>query len=145
VSYTAIRPASSADLPEILRLLREADLPTEGVSEHIGHFFAAETGGRIVGAIGFEKYGHDALLRSAVVHRDYRSAGIGSRLYEALRAKALAMKLRKFVLLTTTAEGYFRARGFTPIDRSAVTGPMSSSVEFTTACPSSAVCMQLTL
>jgi amino-acid N-acetyltransferase len=44
-------------------------------------------------------------------------------------------------LLTTTADVYFEKKGFRRIDRSTLTGPVTQSVEFTSACPSSAVCM----
>jgi amino-acid N-acetyltransferase len=145
VKSIVIRPATAADLPGILGLLRDAELPADGVPEHLAHFLAAESGTELLGAIGFERYGDEALVRSAVVDKKHRGSGIGGRLYESLRQQAHALHIRRLVLLTTTAEEYFRARGFVPIARGAVNGPMAASVEFTTACPSSAVCMELML
>jgi amino-acid N-acetyltransferase len=45
-------------------------------------------------------------------------------------------------LLTTTAQTYFPAFGFEQIARSAVPTSVQASVEFTSACPSSAVVMR---
>jgi amino-acid N-acetyltransferase len=49
------------------------------------------------------------------------------------------------VLLTNTAEGFFARKGFRRIDQKSVTGAVTSSVEFTGACPAHAACMELCL
>ena len=53
--------------------------------------------------------------------------------------------LREFYLLTTTAEEYFRKRGFKTIDRDEVHPQLLSSREFQDACPTSATCMRLVM
>lgn len=45
-------------------------------------------------------------------------------------------------LLTTTAENYFPAFGFRPVDRSAVPTELMASPEFQGACPASAIVMR---
>jgi len=145
VNSVNIRPAHSGDLTAIHRLLVEAGLPTEGLHDVVDNLLAAESEGTVCGAIGFEHYGEDALVRSAVVCKERQGQGIGARMYDELRKRAKGIGIRRFVLLTTTAEAYFRSRGFIAIDRSTVKGPMANSVEFTTACPSSATCMELIL
>jgi amino-acid N-acetyltransferase len=45
-------------------------------------------------------------------------------------------------LLTTTAEHYFSALGFARVERHDVPASVQTSIEFTTACPSSATVMR---
>jgi amino-acid N-acetyltransferase len=141
----AVRHTRPDDLPAVLALLAEASLPTEGVEEHFTDFLVAGETGRVTGAIGLEIYGDTALLRSAVVAPAHRSAGLGSALFEDIRALAAARGVRRLILLTNTAEEYFRRKGFVSIPAASVRGPVTASVEFTGACPSTAVCMELRL
>jgi amino-acid N-acetyltransferase len=138
-----IRQAAAGDVDAIIRLLEDAELPTDEVGRHVGTFLVAELQGTIIGAIGLEPYGDTALLRSAVVDPAHRGEAIGTRLYHALLCRAKESGARRMVLLTTTAEEYFRKKGFTRVDRTTITGPVTTSAEFTHACPSTAVCMEL--
>lgn len=61
-----------------------SDLPVDGVRENFSSFVVAEDRGAVTGAIGLEKFGTVALLRSAVVSPDHRGSGVGSRLVEQL-------------------------------------------------------------
>jgi amino-acid N-acetyltransferase len=140
-----IRQATDDDVDPIIRLLEGADLPTDDVSGHADTFLVAELQGMVIGAIGLEPYDDTALLRSAVVHPGHRGHAIGTRLYHGLICRAKESGIRRMVLLTTTAEEYFRKKGFVRVDRRTITGPVATSAEFTHACPSSAVCMELTL
>ena len=143
-----VRPAAAKeDLAQVLSLLRGASLPTEGVEEHFSDFLvAADSARRVVGAIGMERYAdRTGLLRSAVVDPSLRNTGIGSKLYERLLEGARSSGIRRIILLTTTAERYFTRKGFTAIPRLTVSGPVTQSTEFTSACPESAVCMVLML
>jgi amino-acid N-acetyltransferase len=140
-----IRQARDGDLERVTTLLQEGGLPTLGVREHFERFLLAEDGDRVVGTIGLEAYDNTGLLRSAVVEAGLRGKGVGTLLYSHLLAMARSMGIRKLVLLTNTAESYFAAKGFRSIDRATLTGPVTTSVEFTDACPSHAVCMELLL
>jgi len=133
------------DLAQVLTLLRDASLPTEGVKEHFTNFLVAVDGeGKAVGAIGLEQYADGTgLLRSAVVDSSLRNSGIGSRLYEELIKGARQAGTKRIILLTTTAEKYFARKGFKSIPRASVTGPVTTSAEFVGACPETAVCMEL--
>ena len=73
-----IRKATTGDLDAVERLLSTNDLPLDGVKENFSSFVIAEDGGAIVGAVGLEKFGSVALLRSAVVSRDHRGTGVGA-------------------------------------------------------------------
>lgn len=145
MNQPAIRKATLLDLDGILHLLESASLPTLGVADHVQHFLVAEEGRTIIGAIGLEVYGDTALLRSAVIADTQRNKGIGSLLYNRNINQARQLGVRRLLLLTNTAEEYFAKKGFRKIDQKSVKGPVTSSVEFTGACPSHAACMELLL
>jgi len=140
-----MRRARGEDLPIIEQLLREASLPVDGVRSNLEHFFVTEQEGVAVGVIGLEVYGDTGLLRSLAVRSSERRQGLGSFLYRSLLQEARQIGIHHLLLLTTTAEKYFAARGFRRIAREKISGEVTRSVEFTGACPSTAVCMELDL
>ena len=136
-----IRKATAGDLDAVERLLSTNDLPLDGVKENFSSFVIAEDGGAIIGAVGLEKYGSVALLRSAVVSRDHRGAGVGRRLVEQILDSAEKDGIENLFLLTTTAENYFPRFGFEHTTRSAVPPALKESAEFRGACPDTALVM----
>jgi amino-acid N-acetyltransferase len=137
-----IRNANASDFPEVERLLTEGKLPVEGVRENFSSFLVAEEEeGTIAGAVGLERYGSAALLRSAVVAPANRGTGIGRQLIESLLQRASGDGIEELYLLTTTAEKYFPRFGFTPTIRAAVPESVKASAEFRGACPDTAVVM----
>lgn len=138
-----IAAARDADVEVIKRLLLDSDLPTAGVDEHWKTFIVAKDGARIVACGGAETYQVAALIRSIAVAPDYRSQGLGRRIVRQLIDRLAWRGLREFYLLTTTAEEYFRKRGFKKIERDEVHPQLMASREFQDACPTSAVCMRL--
>lgn len=144
-----IRPATSDDRVAIERLLVDAALPTDGIAEllagHPDDFFVAEVndGARqIVGAGGLETCCDDALLRSVVVQPEWRSRGVGNELVRRIVYHAESRGLRALYLLTLTAEHYFPKFGFERIERGSVPREIAETVEFTSACPDTAVVMK---
>ncbi|HKR63654.1 MAG TPA: arsenic resistance N-acetyltransferase ArsN2 [Thermoanaerobaculia bacterium] len=144
-SEITIRPATEADLETIKSLLVANGLPTAGVDEHWKTFLVARDGDSTVACGGAEAYQFAALIRSVAVKPEYRSHGLGRRIVRQLLDRLASRGLREFYLLTTTAEEYFRKRGFKPIDRDEVHPQLLSSREFQDACPESAVCMRLVM
>jgi amino-acid N-acetyltransferase len=138
-----IRPAADADYPAVMALLEAAGLPTAGVPRTLGEFLVADAGDGLAGAIGLERYGSGALLRSAVVRPDDRGTGIGAALVRAVLDRARDAGLREVYLLTTTAERWFPRFGFTRIEREQVPDAVRASVEFREACPASAAVMRV--
>jgi amino-acid N-acetyltransferase len=136
-----IREATNRDLPAVERLLSANDLPLDGVKENFPSFVVAEDKGEIAGAIGLEKFGSVALLRSAVVSPQHRGSGIGRKLVERLLERADSEGIEELFLLTTTAEKYFPRFGFAPTTRAAVPVAVKASAEFQGACPDTAVVM----
>lgn len=137
----AISAAVPGDAPAIEVRLRDADLPHVDFADHLANFLVARCGGEIVGAVGFELHGRDALLRSLVVAPAHRGAGLGGELVDRLTAAARRRGVRRFYLLTTTAEAFFARRGFQKTARQAVPSAIAGTQEFNSLCPSSAICM----
>ncbi|MDP2884781.1 MAG: arsenic resistance N-acetyltransferase ArsN2 [Ignavibacteria bacterium] len=143
ISY---REAKPTETDAIRSLLEKSELPTESLGKNTTEFFIAESVGGIVGIAGFEFYGSDALLRSVAIPADLQNKGIGSGMVDWMLAQAKTRGTRRIVLLTDTAQKFFERKGFEVTDRSAIRNEaMTSSSEFTDACPVSAVCMILHL
>lgn len=140
-----IAGANASDLDAIKQLLTDNELPTAGVDEHWKTFIVARDGDAVVGCGGSEAHEFAALLRSIAVHSDYRGLGIGRKIVRQLLDRLASRGIREFYLLTTTAQEYFRKRGFKVIDRDEVHPQLLGSAEFQGACPDSAVCMRLVM
>jgi amino-acid N-acetyltransferase len=146
MSDITIAPARAEDLEPIKALLTANGLPTQGVDDHWKTFLIArDADANVVACGGAEAYQFAALIRSVAVAPEYRSHGLGRRIVRQLLDRLASRGLREFYLLTTTAEEYFRKRGFKTIDRDEVHPQLLSSREFQDACPSSAVCMRLVM
>ncbi|HPI93418.1 MAG TPA: arsenic resistance N-acetyltransferase ArsN2 [Deltaproteobacteria bacterium] len=139
-----IEALSGGDEHAVLELLADAGLPTRDLSaEKIGAFLVARTGdGRIIAAVGCEAFGADGLLRSLVVHPDFRGLGLGKALAGAMEELAASRGVRALFLLTTTAPGFFPRLGYVSADRAAVPECIGATGEFRDVCPVSAVCMR---
>src|ERR1019366_3065096 len=137
-----ITPATPADVPALAALLRGAELPHEDFATHVANFFVAKNGaGNLVGAVGAEVRGADALLRSLVVAPAQRGAGLGGRLVDKLERAGGAWGVRRWWLLTTTAEGFFAARGFRVAARCEAPEAIRGTGQFSGGCGGAAVCM----
>lgn len=140
----SVEPANKNDLPDILSLLERSNLPQEGLASHVTTILAARKAGRIVGSAALEVYGREVLLRSVAVEKLERGKGLGQQLTNAALDLARQHKV-KTVLLTETADGFFSRFGFQHTSRSQVPSTIQQSVEFTSACPISALVMMLSL
>jgi amino-acid N-acetyltransferase len=129
----------------VATLLRGLELPTDGVSEWLDRFWVAEHRSQVVGVAGMERYGDSGLLRSVAVAREWRGTGLGRTLVERVLEEGRTAGVREVYLLTTTAEHYFPRLGFACVGREQVPEPVQGSVEFTCACPASAVVMRKVL
>ena len=128
-----IRPALESDLDDVLGLLIDEDLNTEGVHEAIGNFVVAYDGDELIGCGGAEPHQFVALIRSIVVHEESRGSRVGRRIVRELLDRLSARGLREFYLVTEHAEGYFRKRGFKPCDRDEVHPQVQESSELAEA------------
>jgi amino-acid N-acetyltransferase len=138
----AIRPGQSADLGEVTALLKAAGLPTDDLASALDlHLWVLEAEGDIVGVIGVERFGASALLRSLAIEPNYQRRGLGRQLVGQLERDVRFKGVEQLILLTETAESFFRRIGYEVIDRRYVPEDVKQSAEFRSLCPASAVCM----
>ncbi len=141
------RQADARDLPELVALLAECALPFGDLTEtHLREFLVCRDGGRdsgrLVATAGLELCDDAVLLRSLAVAATHRGRGLATRLVDTLERRARAKRLRVMFLLTTTAPGFFAARGFRPVERQLVPAAIAATTEFRSLCPASALCMR---
>ena len=137
-----IRRGSPADLTAIESLLQNAGLPTEDIRDISGlRTWVIETGSSLRGAIALEPFAHEGILRSLAVTPDARGHGLGRRLVAQLESDARSDGVRKLVLLTQTAEKFFKNLGYQIISRDDVSEAVKGAAQFRSLCPTSAICM----
>ena len=136
-----IHSAAPTDLPAVLGLLHRNGLPQDGLADHLATTLVARDEQTVIGSAALEVYDGAALLRSVAVEPSYQGQGIGRQLTQAALALAKERGIPLVYLLTETAGGFFPRFGFRPIARQEVAPSAQQSVEFTTACPTSALVM----
>ena len=141
--YSKVRRASAGDFHAIRKLLQSESLPVEDISPVLPHFFVVERDGKVLAVIGLEICGEEGLLRSLAVDVEYRNQSLATQLIRELISHARDTGVKTIYLITTTAEGYFARKGFTMISRSEVPSSISSTLEFTSLCPSTATVMMM--
>lgn len=140
---TPFRIASSQDLPAVLALLEDAGLPNQDITvEHLSDFLVAAGGQSVLGVVGLERYGENALLRSLVVRPESRFTGLGKQVADAIKEHARRTGVATLYLLTTTAADFFARRGYEVIERSSASVALQETTEFSNLCPSEATCMR---
>ena len=127
---------------EVINLLKSQNLPSEDLPDVLTDFYAAVNAEKLIGLIGMERYGNFGLLRSMVVHPDYRNKGVAETLVIHLEKEAKATGITDMYLLTETADKYFTRKGYSTITRESVPDELKQSSEFSHVCPASAVVMK---
>lgn len=136
-----VRRATSADLPEVERLLIANGLILDDVAAGIADFLVAESGGSVIGTIGLEVRAPYALLRSAAVDPARHRSGVGALLVARLVADAGGRGVKALYLFTPSAASFFERHGFTRTTRDAIPQELRSTGQFTHSCGASAVTM----
>lgn len=127
---------------ELIQLLESQKLPFEDLPTGLNNFYAAVEDDQVVGLIGMELYGPYGLLRSMVVHPEFRNRQIAENLVRQIEEKAASAGIVSMFLLTETAENYFSRKGYEKISREEVPADVKSSSEFSHVCPVSATVMK---
>lgn len=138
---SGIRTARDSERDVVIALLRENALPTDDFTTSVIELLVDEQDGHVAGAIGLERFGEYALLRSLVVSSALRGTGRGVRLVAALEQYAARFGVTTLVLLTETASDFFQARGYAVTPRDTVPAVIRECAEFRSLCPSTAVCL----
>ena len=131
-------------LPDAKSLLQKNNLPIEDINANT-HLFGTYDGDTLVGMAGVELYGNHALVRSVCVEETYRSKGMAELLTAQIENYAKQNGADSLYLLTTTAENYFKRKGFIKTDRNEIPQAIMQTSEFSTVCPSSATVMMKNL
>ncbi len=131
------------DKNEVLRLLSEADLPTEDLTtDKLQNFLVArQQDDAIIGVIGVEIKQDVGLLRSLAVHPRHRKAGLGKSLTKKLESYAREKGVKALYLLTDSAVDFFLGLGYRVMSRDAAPKDIADTEEFKSICPSSSVCL----
>lgn len=142
IAPISIRASTPDDDPKVRAFLEAAGLPAADVETGPQEYLLAEEDGRLVGTIGLERVGQDALSRSLAVSPELRGQGLAARLDDATVELARARGVRTLYLLTTTAESYAARRGYERIPRTEVPPGILALPQFKALCPATAVCMR---
>jgi amino-acid N-acetyltransferase len=137
--------ATDADLTDVAGLVATAGLTLAGLAACVAGGTALvcrEHDGCLLGTAATERHGDAALLRSVAVHAPARGRGLGRALVERALEQARAAGAREAWLLTETAEPFFAGQGWSRADRGDAPAAVAASVEFTSACPTTAIAMR---
>jgi amino-acid N-acetyltransferase len=128
---------------EVLALLGASDLPVSDLDPWRVELLAAHgQDGSLVGCVGIERQGSQALLRSLAVDSAYRGRGVGAVLIGAALEFVDAGTTEAYAI-TLDAEDYLLRFGFRQVDRAEVSGEVTQSSEFTSTCPDDAVVLRI--
>ncbi|MGD8306897.1 MAG: arsenic resistance N-acetyltransferase ArsN2 [Ignavibacteria bacterium] len=141
----SICQSNSGEVNLIKDLLSLANLTVNGVEQNVRNFLSLYYNESLIGTIGLEIYDNNALLRSLAIDKQYQNRGFGKMLCSEIINKAQIKNIKKLYLLTETAEKFFESLGFEKIPRESADDLVKTSEEFSSICPSTAICMQLTL
>lgn len=135
----------ASDDVALVGALTSESLPTADLVAPNKLFWRLIHSGGVVGYVGLEIHGTDALLRSVVVDRGFKGKGLGRRLVDSAMVEAKARDIDSLWLLTKTAEPFFGHLGWQVRDRADAPADVAQSEEFMGLCPASATCMSLSL
>ena len=142
INTPSITPVSVSEIPQIVQLLNQNELPVEDISEQID-FFAWKKEAEFIGIGGLEQYGQTGLLRSVAILNPHKGQGLGKEWVKELLNESKKRGIEKLFLLTTTAEVFFQRMGFTTIEREVVPDSIRQTSEFQSICPASAAVMSI--
>ena len=135
---TVLRVAVESDLAIARTLLADAGLPTADLRlDHLA--LIAEKEGVVACLIGLEHFKNIGLLRSLVIAKEFRHAGLGGMLVGALEQMALEKNISELWLLTIDADKWFASLGYLTQSRDAAPVVIQSTEEFSSLCPGDAV------
>lgn len=140
--FISYRTSTVEELPAIIQLLDECKLPHSDIMPGKQQFVIAEIDQKIIGCAGYEAYNQNGLFRSLAVKPLYRGMMIAHTMIDNIFTLAQEQGIKEFFLLTTTADKLFGKLGWEIINRNDVPENIGSTTEFSSICPSVAICMK---
>jgi amino-acid N-acetyltransferase len=125
-----LNKAREKDIPFIVELLKENDLPFSDIPDKRDSLFLARTDEAVIGIGGVELLGEYGLLRSLAVRAHERKKGYGQAITRGLQIHARHEGVREIYLLTITAAPFFERLGFTRTNRDEAPQPIRGTSEF---------------
>ena len=138
-----IEPQRARDRTRLIELLQQANLADDdwrGGQAAID-FLVMREGGQVVGAVGLQNAAGAGLLRSLAVLPSLHRQGRGAALVAAVEQLAVRRGIDDMYLLTTTVPGFFALLDYLRVERASAPPAVQQTVQFSTLCPASAVCM----
>ena len=136
---------SNEDINDAKSLLKENDLCYADIPKENLDIFKVLDDNVIVGYLGLEHYGSDAVLRSVVIKDKFRGQNLGRKMTLLGIDAARNGGIESLYLLTLTARDFFSKLGFKLMARKDVPEAVGKSEEFLNFCPDTATCMKLSL
>jgi len=136
---------SNRDINDAKALLKENDLCYTDIPKENLDIFKVLDSNMIVGYLGLEHYGSDAVLRAVVIKDNFRGLNLGRTMTLLGIDAARDMGFKSLYLLTITAKDFFSKFGFKVMARKDVPEAVGKSEEFLNFCPDTAICMMLSL
>ncbi len=128
----AIVPARPAHVDAISKLLGDLGLDHKDFDEaKMSEFYALENENGLIGCVGLEVFGEDAVLNSLAVSPSARGIGYGWMLADMAINMARFRGVRRLYLVTAKASDFFAAKhGFNVFELSTAPASVSSSRTF---------------
>jgi amino-acid N-acetyltransferase len=142
VTTPPLEPVAADRRQQVARLLATTGLPVEDLDRDVVNLYAVVDDGHLVGAGGLEPHGTAGLVRSLVVAEPHRGLGLGTTLADGLEEVARTDGIETTYLLSTSAAGFFRGRGYREVDRDVVPARIRETPQFVEHCPDTATCMR---
>lgn len=136
-----IEPQRLHDRPHVRELLGRCGLPTDDLQTAPVDFLVMREAGQVVGVVGLESADGVGLLRSLAVLPSLHGQGRGGALVAAAERLAEQRGIDDLYLLTTTVPGFFALHDYLRVHRASVPLALQRTAQFTSLCPSTAVCM----
>ncbi len=133
-----LQVTDSKSLSELQSFLQLNHLPFADVQLANSFYLLYYQQGELIGSIGLEWYGSNALLRSVAIAEKWRGKGLGKTMVTNIMNEAKKANKEGVFLLTETAAPFFLQLGFADYDRALAPPAIQSSSEFSHVCPSSA-------
>lgn len=140
----SVQPITTVEqLGEARHLLSTSELPISDIdSPQSVLLFGRRADTKLVGVIGLELYGPEALLRSLAVSPSHRNRGIGKSLMAFAETHAASHGVQSMFLLTTSAEPFFSKLGYAVASRDEAPPSVRDTAQFSGLCPSSSTFMR---
>jgi UDP-N-acetylmuramate: L-alanyl-gamma-D-glutamyl-meso-diaminopimelate ligase len=143
----AVIPARRTDMKDVRAMLAATELPLdEATDDKAGNFFCLRNEHGMVGTVGLDVLGDDAILRSLAVVPSMRGHGYGWLLADVVVQWARFRGCRRIYLLTEHASDFFAGKlGFRVVERSTVSPAVAETYTFRGSTDSKFVAMRLDL